>query len=71
MATSAWFVYSPFAKEHYGKGVADGKAGGKAAAVLTVLTARGLQLSDEQRRLIETTTDHDQLDDWLLTAESA
>ncbi|MEW9532930.1 hypothetical protein [Microbispora sp. NPDC049125] len=90
MATTTWPVYSPFAKEHYGKGVAEGRAEGreegqaegrvqgqaqgKAAAVLAVLTARGLQVSDEQRRLIEATTDHDRLDHWLrhvATVESA
>jgi hypothetical protein len=61
MATTDWPVYSPFAKEHFGKG----KVEGKAAAVVTVLVSRGLTVTMEQKTAIEATTDQARLDDWL------
>ncbi|MBP2703736.1 hypothetical protein JOL79_07960 [Microbispora sp. RL4-1S] len=80
MTTTSWPVYSPFAKEHYGKGKAEGLvegavkgkaeglAEGKAAAILAVLAARDLTVTQAQRELIENTTDHDRLDTWVRRA---
>jgi hypothetical protein len=83
MATSAWPVYSPFAKEHYGRGKKEGKAEGRAegkkegkaegeaSAVLLVLKTRGLEVSKEQRDRINQCTDLGQLQNWLARAVTA
>jgi hypothetical protein len=60
MATETWPVYSPFAKEHYGRGEAD--------AILLVLKARGVTVTDEQRDRIIHSTDLDQLKEWVTRA---
>jgi PD-(D/E)XK nuclease family transposase len=50
------------------KGEAKGEAKGKAAAVLAVLSARGLPVSNEARTRIETCTDVAMLDLWISRA---
>jgi hypothetical protein len=45
-----------------------GEARGEARAVLTVLAARGLEISDEARERISGCTDLDQLDQWVRRA---
>ena len=67
MANTTWPVYSPFAKEHFGKG----KAEGKAEAVVAVLLARGVRVIAEQRTLIETTINPERLDRWINQAATA
>jgi predicted transposase/invertase (TIGR01784 family) len=61
-------------REGEAKGLREGEARGKAAALLTVLAARGLAVDDETRGRIEACTDVARLDRWLaraLTAASA
>jgi flagellar biosynthesis/type III secretory pathway protein FliH len=61
-------------REGEAKGLREGEARGKAAALLTVLAARGLAVDDEARGRIEACTDVARLDRWLaraLTAASA
>ena len=65
---------SDFAKLHYAMGWEEGKAEAWAAAVLTVLDARGIAATSDQESLIMHCTDLDRLSEWLrraVTAESA
>ncbi len=83
MSSTAWPVYSPFAREHYGrgkddglaegeaKGEARGEAKGEANAVLRVLAIRGIAVSDDIRALICACADTQQLDTWLDRAVTA
>jgi hypothetical protein len=64
VATETWPVYSPFAKEHFGRG----EAAGEANAIFLVLEARGLELTPEQRECINECTDLDQLKEWVTRA---
>lgn len=67
---------SDFAKKYYGQGKAEGKAEGeamgeakgKADAILAVLVARSIGVSDEQRAILLATHDLAQLDQWLTRA---
>jgi hypothetical protein len=81
MASSTWPVYSPFAREHFGRGKdeglaegrdegraegeAEGRAKGEAKAVLRVLAARGVEVPEEARVRISACADLRQLDAWL------
>jgi len=47
------------------QGIAEGEARGKAEAVLRLLDARGLALSQEQRQQVMSCTDAVQLDLWF------
>jgi flagellar biosynthesis/type III secretory pathway protein FliH len=53
------------------EGMAEGEAKGKMDSLLTVLKARGLALSEEQRLRIESCHDLSTLDRWLLAALKA
>lgn len=73
MATSStWVVASPFAKEHYGKGLeqgrAEGEVKGEAKAVLTFLEARGIPVSDDVRGRINRCDDPGLLLAWARRA---
>ena len=67
MATK-WLVNSDFAKKHYGEGNAEGQAAGEADAIRLVLQARGIPVSPEQRRRIDSCTDIEQLRTWVTRA---
>jgi hypothetical protein len=58
---------SDFARKHD----AQGRARGKASAILGVLEARGLSISEEQRARIEACSDLDVLDRWVRRAATA
>lgn len=77
MALSGTYEYqSDFAKRFFGQGEAEGRARGEAEgrtrgeaeALLTVLTARGLHITDDHRTRITTCTDLNQLQTWLTKA---
>jgi hypothetical protein len=84
VSSTTWPVYSPFAKEHFGRGkaegkaegiaegkaegIAEGKAEGESEAVLLVLRARGLHVSTDDHRRITTCTDTKQLKTWITRA---
>jgi hypothetical protein len=51
--------------------VGQGRAEGEAAAVLTVLDARGIEVPADARARITSCTDLDQLDSWLRRAATA
>jgi hypothetical protein len=68
-----WPVHSPFAREHFGRGKAEGReegrvAGrqeGEAAALLRVLTARGIEVPEDVRARILACADARQIETWL------
>ena len=76
MATGTYEFQSEFAKKHQAKGRAEGRAEGEAKgraegeakALLAVLEARGLRISDEVRRRVLACTDAAQLEDWIRKA---
>jgi hypothetical protein len=72
MTTTGWLVSSPFAKEHFGRGLAEGEAMGEAKgeadAIMLVLQARGLPVSAEQQARITGCADLDQLRRWVASA---
>ncbi|PZG30553.1 hypothetical protein C1I98_31075 [Spongiactinospora gelatinilytica] len=55
---------SPFAREHYGKGREEGRLEGKASVLLSILTERGIPLSNADRERITTCTDPTLMDIW-------
>ncbi|GAA3441687.1 hypothetical protein [Planomonospora venezuelensis] len=75
MTSTDWPVYSPFAREHFGRGLEEGKAEGKAEEaarmVLLVLTARGLEVPEEIRDRITACTDLARLESWAARAATA
>ena len=83
VTTTHWPVYSPFAKLHYGRGRAegleegrtdgliDGRIEGERQALLEVLQARGLEVTEEQRARIADCADPDQLKAWVRGAVTA
>ncbi|MGI5273270.1 hypothetical protein ACQEUU_29260 [Nonomuraea sp. CA-218870] len=75
MKSTAWPVYSPFAREHYGRGLEEGQARGKAEEasrlVLLLLETRGFALPDDIRARINACTDLGRLETWATRAISA
>jgi hypothetical protein len=79
MASTDWPVYSPFAREHYGRGrddgraegLAEGRVDGEAGAVLRVLAVRGIEVPEDACARIRACTDQRQLDTWLDRAVTA
>ncbi|GAA3157136.1 hypothetical protein [Nonomuraea roseoviolacea] len=67
MSSTAWPVYSPFAREHFGKG----KAEGEIEALITFLEARGLTLTEQARLRIAGCTDLAQIQEWIRRAATA
>ncbi|KAB2348621.1 hypothetical protein F8566_17190 [Actinomadura rudentiformis] len=68
MKSSPWIVSTPFAKEHYGRGVEEGEVKGERRALLTVLNARGLEVSAAERERITSCSDVEQLQEWVRRA---
>jgi hypothetical protein len=58
-----WPVYSPIARAHYSRGQAE--------AILTVLRARKLAITDAERARIVTCTNLNQLRSWVRRAVTA
>jgi hypothetical protein len=75
MTSTTWPVYSPFAREHYGRGLEEGEAKGEAKeaakSVLLVLAARDLDVPDDTRAQITACTDLAQLETWIARAATA
>ena len=64
MKSDTWPVYSPFAKETFGRG----RTVGKAEDILAVLDARNLDVTDAERERIAGCTDLRQLATWIRRA---
>ncbi len=64
MKSETWPVYSPFAKETFGRGMREGKA----EDILTVLEARNLDVTGAERERITGCTDLRQLKIWVRRA---
>jgi hypothetical protein len=79
MATTEHKYLSDFARKYYdegeaqgeAKGEARGEARGKASALLQILAARGLEVSDEARAQVLACQDLPRLDAWLARALTA
>jgi hypothetical protein len=75
MSTSEHKYLSDFARKYYGEGEARGKAEreakGARAALVIVLSARGITLSEEDRARIDACADVGTLDTWLAPAAQA
>ena len=71
MTSGTWPVYSPIAKEHFGRGKKEGKQEGEADAILLVLEARGLDVTGAERERITGCTDLRQLKKWITRAVTA
>lgn len=71
MTSGTWPVYSPIAKEHFGRGKREGRAEGEADALLLVLKARSLDISDAEHERITSCTDLKQLKRWVTRAATA
>jgi hypothetical protein len=83
VTTTHWPVYSPFAKLHYGRGKAEGLEEGRSEgrtegliegerrALLEVLHARGLEVTEDHRAHVAECTDLEQLKAWVRSAVTA
>jgi len=71
MTSDTWPVYSPFAKEHFGRGKKEGRREGEADSILIVLEARGLDVTDAERERITACSDLKQLKKWITRAATA
>jgi hypothetical protein len=63
--------FSDWARQQHAEGLAEGLAEGQARSIITVLTARGIEVSDEARAKIAACTDLEQLDQWIQRAAVA
>jgi hypothetical protein len=76
MKSDTWPVYSPFAKETFGRGMKEGEKKGKREGraethvhdILTVLAARNLGRHRRRRRAHAGSTDRRQLATWVRRA---
>ncbi|MGW4791491.1 hypothetical protein ACWEPC_03605 [Nonomuraea sp. NPDC004297] len=71
MTSTDWPVYSPFAREHFGRGLKEGETIGEARSLLRVLAVRGLDVPDSIRTRITNCTDATQLETWVARAVTA
>lgn len=87
MSSTDWPVYSPFAREHFGRGKTEGRAEGlaeglaegrmegraeeAASLVLAVLAARQVTVTDDVRSRITGCADLEQLETWARRAATA
>jgi hypothetical protein len=71
MGTSEHKYFSDFAQKYYGEGRVEGKAEGVSEALLAVLAARGLTLSENDRARVAACTDLVTLGRWLTRAARA
>jgi hypothetical protein len=67
MTTTPYRYQSDFARRYFDQGEAEGEA----KAVLAVLGARGIEVTDEVRERISRCTDLGQLDTWIRRAATA
>jgi hypothetical protein len=71
MASGNYEFQSDFVKKFLAQGRSEGEAKGKGSALIAVLEARGVRISDEARARIVACTDAAQLEVWLRKAATA
>jgi hypothetical protein len=71
LATGTIPIYTPWSKKAYAEGKAEGRADGECEAILLVLKARALVVTDAQRKRIKACTDLSQLKKWVERAATA
>ena len=75
MQPEGYEYQSDFARKYFGKGKTEGKAEGKAEgltkSLMTFLTARGFEVSEEVRNTIVSCRELDQLEKWIRRAATA
>ncbi|MEV4114171.1 hypothetical protein, partial [Nonomuraea sp. NPDC049695] len=75
MTSTDWPVYTPWAREHYGRGLEEGQTKGKAEEaakmLLLVLAARDFDVPDDMRARITACADVAQLEHWTSRAVTA
>ncbi|MGV9678324.1 hypothetical protein ACWDSJ_23860 [Nocardia sp. NPDC003482] len=69
--TRTYEYKSDFARRYIAQGRSEGRAEGEAQALLVILDARGIVLSDDSRRRIADCRDMDQLNAWLRRSATA
>lgn len=69
--TKPYSYQSEFARRYFSQGEARGEARGEAKALLAILDARGVELSNEDRGRITACTDLTQLETWVRKAATA
>ncbi|GGS76072.1 hypothetical protein ACFFV7_07270 [Nonomuraea spiralis] len=74
MTSASWPVYSPFARQHYDQGRAEGRLQGIretwSEGVLYLLVSRGIDVPEDVRARISACTDVDLFKRWALRAIS-
>lgn len=80
VSSTSWPVYTPFAKQHFGRGKAEGRKEGReeglvegrtegeARALLMVLSGRGVEVPESARERISACTDVQAIEAWLKRA---
>lgn len=71
VGSTHWPVHSKLGKEHYGRGLAEGRAEGERNTVLMVLKALGLRPTESEQQMIADCADLDQLKKWAEAAVTA
>lgn len=71
MNTGTYEYQSEFVRKHVFQGRAEGRIEEAAKALLAILTARGIEVSDDARAHIAACTDLDQLETWIHRAAIA
>jgi hypothetical protein len=71
MKTGTYEYQSDFARKYVAEGLAEGLVEGEAKALLAVLSARGIEISDDVRERISNCTDIEQIEAWIRLAATA
>lgn len=71
METGTYEYQSDFARKYVAEGREEGRAEGETRALLAVLAARGVEVSDDARERITNCTDIEQIEAWIRLAATA
>ncbi|MEU7987492.1 hypothetical protein AB0B56_21740 [Streptosporangium canum] len=71
METGTYEYQSDFARKYVAEGREEGRAEGETRALLAVLAARGVEVSDDARERITNCTDIEQIEAWIRLAVTA
>lgn len=68
METGTYEYQSDFARKYVAEGREEGRAEGETKALLAVLSARGIDVSDDARERISNCADIEQIEAWIRLA---